>query len=81
MLDDGLFKRFPQPDMALAMHVDATLETGKIGYRVGASLANVDSVDITMHGARGHGASPHSVSRSDRASGATGRVVADDRQP
>jgi amidohydrolase len=61
MLDDGLFTRFPQPDMALAMHVDATLETGKIGYRIGASLANVDSVDITMHGRGGHGAAPHSV--------------------
>jgi hippurate hydrolase len=61
MLDDGLFKRFPQPNMALALHVDATLETGKIGYRIGASLANVDSVDITMHGRGGHGAAPHSV--------------------
>jgi amidohydrolase len=61
MLDDGLFKRFRQPDMALAMHVDATLETGKIGYRIGYSLANVDSVDITMHGRGGHGAAPHSV--------------------
>ena len=61
MLDDGLFTRFPKPDMALALHCDATLETGKIGYRPGYSLANVDSVDITMHGRGGHGASPHAT--------------------
>jgi hippurate hydrolase len=47
--------------MALALHVDATLETGKIGYRPGYSLANVDTVDITMRGRGGHGAAPHTT--------------------
>lgn len=61
MLADGLFERFPKPDMALALHVDATLEAGKIGYRPGYTLANVDSVDVTMRGRGGHGASPHST--------------------
>jgi amidohydrolase len=61
MLADGLFERFPKPDMALALHVDATLETGKVGYRAGYSLANVDAVDITMHGRGGHGAAPHTT--------------------
>jgi amidohydrolase len=61
MLEDGLFSRFPKPDMALALHVDATLETGKVGYRAGYSLANVDSVNITMHGRGGHGAAPHTT--------------------
>jgi hippurate hydrolase len=61
MLEAGLFTRFPKPDMALALHVDATLETGKIGYRAGYSLANVDSVNITMHGRGGHGAAPHTT--------------------
>jgi hippurate hydrolase len=61
MLEDGLFSRFPKPDMALALHVDATLEAGKVGYRAGYSLANVDSVDVTMHGRGGHGAAPHTT--------------------
>jgi hippurate hydrolase len=61
MLEDGLFTRFPKPDMALALHVDATLETGKVGYRAGYSLANVDSVNVTMHGRGGHGAAPHTT--------------------
>ncbi len=61
MLDDGLFTKFPKPDMALALHVDATLETGKVGWRSGYSLANVDSVDVTMRGRGGHGAAPHTA--------------------
>ncbi|MBL8829169.1 MAG: amidohydrolase, partial [Planctomycetaceae bacterium] len=59
MLNDGLFKKFPKPDMALALHVDSTLAAGKIGYRAGYALANVDSVDITVKGRGGHGAYPH----------------------
>ncbi len=61
MLDDGLFKRFPKPDMAVALHVDGTLETGKVGLRSGYLLANVDSVNVTMHGRGGHGAAPHTT--------------------
>jgi amidohydrolase len=61
MLADGLFEKFPKPDLALAVHVDATLEAGKVGYRAGYSLANVDSVDVTLHGRGGHGAAPHTT--------------------
>ncbi|MGD9722269.1 MAG: amidohydrolase [Pirellulales bacterium] len=61
MLEDGLFTRFPRPDMAVALHCDGALETGKVGYRAGYTLANVDSVDVTMHGRGGHGAAPHTV--------------------
>ena len=61
MLEDGLFARFPRPDYALALHVDPNLAAGRIGYRVGYSLANVDSVDITVHGRGGHGAYPHAT--------------------
>lgn len=58
MLDDGLFKRFPRPDYAIALHVDSFLETGKVGYRAGYALANVDSCDITVRGRGGHGSYP-----------------------
>lgn len=61
MLDDGLFKRFPKPDFALALHVDTTLATGVVGCRPGYSMANVDSVDITVRGRGGHGATPHAT--------------------
>ena len=59
MLADGLFKRFPRPDFCLALHDDAELPAGAIGYTPGYALANVDSVDVTIHGVGGHGAYPH----------------------
>ncbi|MCA9119971.1 MAG: amidohydrolase [Planctomycetales bacterium] len=61
MLDEGLFERFPKPDFAVAMHVDSGLATGTVAYRSGYALANVDSVDVTMHGRGGHGAYPHTT--------------------
>jgi hippurate hydrolase len=59
MLDDGLFKRFPRPHHALALHVDPELESGKVGFVSGFALANVDSVDVVIRGVGGHGAYPH----------------------
>lgn len=59
MLADGLFKRFPKPDYALAFHDSAGLPAGVIGYTPGFALANVDSVNINIKGVGGHGAYPH----------------------
>ena len=61
MLNDGLFARFPRPDFAVALHVAAEVPTGHIEYRPGYALANVDSVDITVKGRGGHGASPETT--------------------
>jgi hippurate hydrolase len=59
MISDGLFKRFPVPDYALAYHVSSELQAGTIGYRSGPFMAGVSSVDVTVHGIGGHGAMPH----------------------
>ena len=59
MLKDGLFTRFPRPDFNLALHTDPNLEAGKIGFREGYVMANVDSLDVTIRGVGGHGAYPH----------------------
>ncbi len=61
MLEDGLFTRFPKPDYALALHVNAALPAGTVAYVPGYALANVDSVDITVHGIGGHGAYPQAT--------------------
>jgi len=61
MLADGLFERFPKPDYNLAFHTSASLKAGDIGYVPGYALANVDSVDIIVHGIGGHGAYPHTT--------------------
>ena len=61
MLEDGLFTRFPKPNVALAFHDAAALPAGVIGVTPGYALANVDSVDILVKGVGGHGAYPQST--------------------
>jgi hippurate hydrolase len=61
MLDDGLYTRFPKPDVLLAFHDSASLPAGMIGVTRGYALANVDSVDIDVKGVGGHGASPQTT--------------------
>lgn len=61
MLKQGLFKKFPKPDYALSVHSSATIEAGKVGFREGPALANVDMVDIYIYGEGGHGAYPHTT--------------------
>lgn len=61
MLEDGLFDRFPRPTYAVALHVDAALAAGRVGVRPGYTLANSDSIDITIKGVGGHGAYPHTT--------------------
>jgi amidohydrolase len=59
MIDHGLFDRIPMPDHGLALHVAGELPVGTIGYVSGWAAANVDSVEIIVHGRGGHGARPH----------------------
>jgi len=61
MLADGLFTRFPKPDVSIAFHDAASLPAGVIGMASGYVYANVDSVDITVKGVGGHGAYPHAT--------------------
>lgn len=61
MLAAGLYEKFPRPDYVLALHDNATLDTGKVGLVEGYALASVDSVDITVRGVGGHGAYPHTT--------------------
>ena len=59
MLEDGLYERFPKPDYALALHVSASIPTGKLEAPLGIRASSSDSVDIIVHGVGAHGASPH----------------------
>jgi hippurate hydrolase len=58
MLRDGLYQRFPKPEYALAFHVDADSEAGKINVPLHAVASSSDSVDIIVHGVGAHGAYP-----------------------
>jgi amidohydrolase len=59
MIDDGLYTRFPKPEYALAFHVDADDEAGKIGVPETIAYSSSDAVDIKVRGVGAHGASPH----------------------
>ena len=61
MLDDGFLRRFPKPDVAVALHVGNSLPAGKIGITPGIFNTNADSIRITIYGKGGHGASPHTT--------------------
>ncbi|MEM6841261.1 MAG: amidohydrolase [Bacteroidota bacterium] len=57
----NLYDKIPVPDYAIALHDNASLPAGTVGYRAGAFMASVDMVDITVYGEGGHGAAPHTT--------------------
>ncbi len=59
MVKDGLYKRFPKPEAALAFHVSSELAAGKVAAAEGIQYSSSDSIDITVPGIGAHGASPH----------------------
>ncbi len=60
MLDDGLFTRFPKPDVALGQHVGA-LPAGMAGHSPELVMAAVCTYEVTLHGRGGHGSMPSST--------------------
>ncbi|HEY2119581.1 MAG TPA: amidohydrolase [Candidatus Acidoferrum sp.] len=61
VLQAGLYTKFPKPDFVLALHDNPWLQAGKVAWIEGPILAGGDSVDITIRGVGGHGASPHAT--------------------
>ncbi len=60
MVDDGLTKRFPKPDVALAQHV-LPLKAGQTATRSGLLLSQSDSMRVTLFGRGGHGSAPQTT--------------------
>src|SRR5271154_1037743 len=61
MIDDGLFTRFPKPDVVVALHVGNGLAAGQVGVTSGVISTNADSLRITIYGKGGHGSAPHTT--------------------
>ena len=61
MVKDGLFTRFPRPDVVLALHVGNELPAGKVGVIAGVYDTNADSLRITIFGKGGHGSAPNTT--------------------
>ncbi len=59
MLADGLYTRFPKPDYAVAFHVMAQLEAGRIDIPETNVASSSDMVTIQVRGVGTHGAFPH----------------------
>jgi len=58
MLTAGLYRQFPVPSYAVAVHDSASLPAGTVGVVEGYAMANVDTAEITVRGVGGHGAYP-----------------------
>jgi hippurate hydrolase len=59
MLADGLYTRFPKPDYAVAFHVAAEVEAGRIDVPETNVASSSDMVSIQVRGVGTHGAFPH----------------------
>jgi amidohydrolase len=57
MIDDGLFDRFPKPDVVLGQHVMVG-PAGTIGGRTGVITSAADSLQIRLFGRGAHGSMP-----------------------
>ncbi|WP_287786513.1 amidohydrolase [Acidiphilium sp.] len=57
MIEDGMVKRFPKPDVCLGQHV-MPLSAGQIGWHIGAMLSAGDSWEVTLFGRGAHGSMP-----------------------
>ena len=57
MIDDGLFKRFPKPDVVLGQHVMVG-SAGVLSSRPGVVTSAGDSLQIRMFGRGAHGSMP-----------------------
>jgi hippurate hydrolase len=57
MIDDGLFDRFPKPDVVLGQHVMVG-PAGDIGGRAGPITSAADSLQIRLFGRGAHGSMP-----------------------
>ena len=61
MIADGLFTRFPKPQVGIALHSGNVLPAGMVGVTPEYASSNSDSVAITIYGRGGHGAMPQTT--------------------
>jgi hippurate hydrolase len=61
MLRAGIYEKVARPDYAIALHDNANMPAGQIGWFGGWFMASADSVNVTIRGMGGHGASPQST--------------------
>jgi amidohydrolase len=60
MLDDGLYRRFPVPDIVLGQHV-MPLPAGVLGVHGGPAMAGAEALRVVLYGQGGHGSRPETT--------------------
>ena len=60
MIDDGLYDRFPVPDIVLGQHV-MPLPAGVLSLHGGAAMAAADAIRVVLYGEGGHGSRPETT--------------------
>jgi hippurate hydrolase len=60
MIDDGLYARFPVPDIVLGQHV-MPLPAGVLAVHGGPAMAGADALRVVLHGQGGHGSRPETT--------------------
>ncbi|MFF4347298.1 amidohydrolase [Streptomyces sp. NPDC001530] len=60
MVADGLYERFPRPDVLLGQHVTPG-PVGRYAHRPGLIMSATTDVDIVVHGRGGHGSRPETT--------------------
>jgi len=80
MIDDGLFDRFPKPDVVLGQHVMVG-PAGTIGGRAGVITAAGDSLQIRLFGRGAHGSMPQASIDPVVIGGGNGHAPSDHRFP
>jgi amidohydrolase len=58
MIKEGVLEN-PAPTAIVGLHVHPILETGKLSFIAGKSMASADEIYITVKGKGGHAATPH----------------------
>jgi hippurate hydrolase len=60
MIDDGLYQRFPVPDIVLGQHV-MPLPAGVLAVHGGPAMAAADALRVVLYGQGGHGSRPETT--------------------
>lgn len=64
MIDEGILKSTPIPELIIGQHVYPELPAGKVGFKVGPYMASNDEIYITVKGKGGHGAMPEKITNT-----------------
>lgn len=60
MVEDGMVRRFPKPDIVLGQHV-MPMPAGQIGTRPGLLMSRSDNYEVRLFGRGGHGSMPETT--------------------